>query len=274
MQEFARSFLFLFAQLSVGGLLALAIPPFHEVGRGFYKSTAAVYVGAGVAYLCGEFSLWLRAGNPPAGRTLALAVWFAYCVLAATYLASLWGERVRLRARAYAGAVLAGLGALAIAAGTYAPARALSVESFFYPLSFAFSAAVLGTVSGGMMLGHWYLIDPGLSLEPLERFLRLFRASLLWQALTTAAGLGLLAVAGSDAATARLSSLFAEHRLVFVFRLALSPLGTLVLAEMIRRTLLVPQTMAATGLFYIATLFAVVGEFLGRFLLFRTSLPL
>jgi hypothetical protein len=32
--------------------------------------------------------------------------------------------------------------------------------------------------------------------------------------------------------------------------------------------------MAATGLFYIATLAAVVGEFLGRFILFRTALPL
>jgi len=43
---------------------------------------------------------------------------------------------------------------------------------------------------------------------------------------------------------------------------------------MIRRTLDVPQTMAATGLFYIAVLAVLVGEMLGRFILFRTGLPL
>jgi hypothetical protein len=43
---------------------------------------------------------------------------------------------------------------------------------------------------------------------------------------------------------------------------------------MIWRTLQIPQTMAATGLFYIAILAAVVGELLGRLILFRTALPL
>ena len=38
--------------------------------------------------------------------------------------------------------------------------------------------------------------------------------------------------------------------------------------------MLIPHTMAATGLFYIAILFVLVGEMLGRLLLFRTSLPL
>ncbi len=32
--------------------------------------------------------------------------------------------------------------------------------------------------------------------------------------------------------------------------------------------------MAATGLFYIAILFVVVGELIGRLLLYHTSLPL
>ena len=43
---------------------------------------------------------------------------------------------------------------------------------------------------------------------------------------------------------------------------------------MIGRTLAIPQTMAATGLFYIAILAVITGEMLGRLILFRTSLPL
>ena len=57
----------------------------------------------------------------------------------------------------------------------------------------------------------------------------------------------------------------------FTLLLALTLFG---IAWMIWRTLAIPQTMAATGLFYVAILSTVVGEFLGRFLLFRTSLPL
>ena len=57
-------------------------------------------------------------------------------------------------------------------------------------------------------------------------------------------------------------------------RFGLGPIASLGVAYMIWRTLQIPQTMAATGLFYVALLAAIVGEFLGRFLLFRTSLPL
>jgi hypothetical protein len=51
-------------------------------------------------------------------------------------------------------------------------------------------------------------------------------------------------------------------------------LGPLVLSWMIWRTLLIPHTMAATGLFYIALLGVFVGEILSRQILALTSLPL
>jgi hypothetical protein len=57
-------------------------------------------------------------------------------------------------------------------------------------------------------------------------------------------------------------------------RCAISPLGAGVLALMIRETLKIPQTMAATGLFYIAILAVLLGELIGRYLLFRTGIPL
>jgi hypothetical protein len=42
---------------------------------------------------------------------------------------------------------------------------------------------------------------------------------------------------------------------------------------MIWRTLVIPNTMAATGLFYIALLGVFVGEILGKQILALTSLP-
>jgi hypothetical protein len=47
----------------------------------------------------------------------------------------------------------------------------------------------------------------------------------------------------------------------------------LILSWMIWRTLQIPHTMAATGLFYIALLGVFVGEILGRQILALTALP-
>ena len=70
---------------------------------------------------------------------------------------------------------------------------------------------------------------------------------------------------GQPASVARLASLWTDHQALLWMRLGLGPLASLPVAYMIWRTLQIPQTMAATGLFYVAILAAVVGEFLGRF---------
>ena len=74
--------------------------------------------------------------------------------------------------------------------------------------------------------------------------------------------------------TAAATSLWRDHAPLLAARFLLGPLAALALGWMIHRTLQIPQTMAATGLFYIAILFVMVGEILGRLILFRTSLPL
>ena len=61
---------------------------------------------------------------------------------------------------------------------------------------------------------------------------------------------------------------------LLTLRIVLGPLTALGLGYLIHRTLEIPQTMAATGLFYIAILAVMVGELLGRLILFRTALPL
>ena len=68
MSEFPACFLLVFAQLAVGGIAALAVPPFGMLERGFYKSSAGVFVASAVAYLAGDASLALRAGTVSASR--------------------------------------------------------------------------------------------------------------------------------------------------------------------------------------------------------------
>ena len=60
MSEFSACFLLVFGQLAVGGLAALAVPPFALLERGFYKSSAGVFVGCAVVYLSGTLDRGLH----------------------------------------------------------------------------------------------------------------------------------------------------------------------------------------------------------------------
>lgn len=276
MIEFAHTFLLVFGQLAVGGILALSIPGFHEIERGFFKSTACVYLGCGVAMFLGKVYLVLFARPEPLWslRGFEVTAWFVFCVLCGIYTYTLWGNPFVLRARAYLLTLLSGILALSVSASAYRQAAFVSIETVLYPLSFLTSAAMLGAVATGMSLGHWYLIELGLSLEPFKRIFKFYAGALVVHLSVLILGAGLLLLAGREPTIAGLSRLWTDHRALLGLRLGLGPLASLLLAAMIWRTLQIPQTMAATGLFYIAILAAVVGEFLGRFILFRTALPL
>lgn len=274
MREFAEAFLLVFAQLAVGGLFSLCIPPFHQLERGFFKSSAALYFSASLLPVSGWSYLLLTRDSSVARigpRVAELVLWLTFSGTFALYLRSLWGDRYRLRARSYLAALLLGITALAATGWRYSMASSLAV--LLYPLAFLASAVALGAVATGMLLGHWYLIDLGLTLTPFRNMLRFFLASLHLQVATLSVCVLLLGFLAGPDASAALWKLWTDHSTLLGLRLLMGPAAAYGLAWMIKRTLDVPQTMAATGLFYIALLAMMVGEILGRTILFRTSLP-
>lgn len=273
---FPRTFLLVFSQLAVGGFFCLSVPPFQAMERGYYKSSAFVFWLLGTLALLGDIVLWWRLPAPPHGALSGFEVllWVCFCASGGAYTATLWGERVALRARLFAATWILGFAALIAAAQSYRLAPLFSVETLLYPTAFALGAMVLGAASTGMLLGHWYLIDRDLPLAPLWGVLRLYLICLALQLGVLVVGCAALGALGSEASLQALASLAHSYPALLAARAAVSPLGCAVLGAMIWRTLQVPQTMAATGLFYIAVLAAVVGEFMGRYLLFRTGLPL
>jgi hypothetical protein len=271
--RFSECFLLVFGQLAVGGMIALAVPPFAMLERGFYKSSAGVFVGFGVLYLAGAVALAVRVGSPGSGQIVRLVLWGAFVALSAAYLATLWGDSGPRRARTFLASLTFGLAALCASATAYRPGPLLSLTTLVYPVGFVASALVLGAVAVGMLLGHWYLIDLGLSIEPLRRLLNYFVGVLLLQLVAGVLVVGALALTKGPGAAAVIT-LWHDHGTLLALRVLLGPAAALVMAFMIHRTLLIPQTMAATGLFYVATLAVMMGEILGRLVLFRTSLPL
>src|SRR5215472_10407670 len=194
MDVFPRAFLLVFCQLAVGGLFCLAIPPFHAIKRGYYNSSAFVYLLIAALTLVGRVALWWHSdGTDAVWRLFEIALWAVFVGCAAAYLASLWGERVRVRARLFSASWLSGSAALVALAEGYRQAPAVSLEALVFPLAFLCSALLLGTAASGMLLGHWYLIDRDLSLVPLHQTASAYVVTLAVQAVLLSVTVLLLA---------------------------------------------------------------------------------
>jgi hypothetical protein len=101
MQGFSSSFLIFFYQIALGGMFTLAGTPFHEIERGFYKSTAGVLYFTAVAGFLGKSSFYLLGVSQSVSLGLGLEIFFhsAFILAFTAYMISLWGERQVFRAQ-------------------------------------------------------------------------------------------------------------------------------------------------------------------------------
>src|SRR5688572_24777979 len=275
MRGFSSSFLIFFYQIALGGLFALAGTPFHEIERGFYKSTAGVLYAIALLGLWGKSALYAQSVADGLSWGISLEVFFhlVFILSFSCYMVSLWNERQVFRARSFAAAVLTGLSGLVFSTHSFYQTPFFSIETLVYPASFFLSALLLGSVTVGMLIGHWYLIDTGQSLEPFIRIYKFFVIALIVQCAFFALALPMLYFFGSSQSLIGIERLWQVHPTLLLTRVIIGQIAPLILSRMIWRTLLIPHTMAATGLFYIALLGVFVGEILGRQILALTSLP-
>ncbi len=127
------------------------------------------------------------------------------------------------------------------------------------------SAALLGTAMTGMLLGHFYLIAPGMSLSP---FLNLLTA------LFVATGLRMLLGAWglwSWSADHSLINLEDETVLWLPVRWALGFGGPIVLGWMARSAAKIRSTQSATGILYVVVILTFLGELTSQILTAHTG---
>jgi hypothetical protein len=276
--RFAACFILVFGELAWGGIFALSIPPFFNVERGFYKSSASVYLAAALATAIGLGYLALRGGaheGPGAGALWSAAtLWTLSSLTFAAYLYTMWTENGLTRARLYLASLVLGLIAVIANATLLMPRDFGAIGAITYALTAITSALTLGLVSCAMLFGHWYLIDLEMPVDYIRSFVRMLAIVLVADLVALALAMALPALLGGAVSTAAVRDLFASHSGLLAVRLLLGPIATIILVWMCWQTLKIPQTMAATGLLYIAVMSVLVGEMLGRFILFRTAVPL
>jgi hypothetical protein len=122
------------------------------------------------------------------------------------------------------------------------------------------SAALLGTATTAMLMGHSYLIAPSMSLTPLLRLLAALFAATGARLVVAAAGLWFWT--GGRASF----SLEDDTVLWLPLRWGLGFVGPLVLGAMAWQTARLRSTQSATGILYVVVIFCFLGELTAQLL--------
>jgi predicted hotdog family 3-hydroxylacyl-ACP dehydratase len=124
---------------------------------------------------------------------------------------------------------------------------------------------LIAAVNDAMLLGHAFLMVPGLPVGSLRRA-GLFTAGVVLARLLLLGGVLLF----WDGALARLLD---QALIWFSWRVAFGLLGPLVLLWMVKDTVRLENTQAATGLLYVAVAFALLGELAAVYLELELGIP-
>lgn len=231
------------------------------VKRGHFRITGWIVAVLGV--------LAFIAGRDALSELDARAMWVAVVVLA---VACVLYMLVQYSRTDVPGAVLGALAAVAgIAALVTASSLVRSWPDALAAATLVSGALLLGAVTNGMMLGHWYLNQPGLKPWALARLSDLALASVVLSAVCGIGAAGYLTDASTEGAVLGLPGFGESFSTVFfvAWLTTLALTGAVVWGA--RRCVRIRSIQSATGLFYAAILAAGVSEFLVRYLMVNAA---
>ncbi|CAN5664452.1 hypothetical protein BH24ACT26_BH24ACT26_01830 [soil metagenome] len=132
-------------------------------------------------------------------------------------------------------------------------------------------AVLVGAVINGMLLGHWYLNQPGLKPWALARLTTLGLVATVASAAVGVVAGTRLAGASTEGAVLGLPGFGASFGAVFYVIWLGLVVFTGVVVWMARRCVSIRSIQSATGLYYVALLTAGVSEFLVRYLMVNAA---
>lgn len=230
------------------GVFLWLSPLWNEVKRGFFTLTTAILAVVAVA-------AWLstRAAQVPgdeAGR------WSS--ALALGTLVAVGVSFVLMLAKRHLSARIAGLTGVIVSVATLiamagAARQSLPIASF----QLLAGAAFLGSITDGLLLGHWYLTDRGLSRGPIDRITTVMIVAVVLEGAAVISG-GFEGVESSAA----LNPLLTAGALAPWIALGMV-VATLLIAVLTRATLKGERASAvqsATGFYYLAVVTGFTAE--------------
>ncbi len=132
-------------------------------------------------------------------------------------------------------------------------------------------AVFFGAVTNGMMLGHWYLNQPGLKPWALARLTQLAMAGVVASGIVGIISAPKLMDATTRGAVLGLPGFGEDFGFYFFFVWAVLLTFSAAVIWMARRCVNIRSIQSATGLYYVAILTAGVSEFLLRYLMVNAA---
>lgn len=195
-------------------------------------------------------------------RTIALPAVGALIVFSGLYLAA---QYVRTEMVA---AIVGVTGAVIACVALVGAAMLLSAwAAWLAALGLIAGLVLLGGVTNGMLLGHWYLNQPGLKPWALGRLTDATLAGIVAAVVLGVVSAGKLANASTEGAVLGLPGFGESFSLVFFAAWVAVAALTAAVVWGARRCVKIRSIQSATGLFYVALLTAGVSEFLVRYLM-------
>ena len=238
-------------RLAFGLAVGMAITPSRQVSSGFFRNH--LYVTLGLSTLAvlvlsklDTHAMWF------AGAASVFSFFGAACWL---YEARLAGK-TSLWLIAFCDFAAAVLSQYSHYAGT----------AFQHEIAIGASGLVLGLVFAAMLLGHWYLNTPGMSLKPLRTLLAVASIAIVLQAIISASGF--------VSAWSTQTEISSTWLLFLALRWSFGIFGVLALLWLAWQTLKVPNTQSATGILYVAVIGVFVGELMSALLSAESAFPL
>lgn len=240
--------------VAAGSSLQLSLMARYPVTPAFYRFTGGLtLVLLGTAVL-----VFPLPHVPTRSLSQSPATWQALSLLTlAGAVGLLWSRWRGAGGRLFWPAGLLGIVSVAATGWAY--------ESSWVAVHFIVSSLVLGAALLGMILGHWYLTEPGLPIAPLRFLSRVLFGALCLRGLLTAQRVAAVGWPGLDPWPV---GLFAGIRIV----VGLVMPG--LLAGLILYCVKTRSTMSATGLLYLALIMVGAGEAVARYLLLAHGLLL
>jgi hypothetical protein len=167
-----------------------------------------------------------------------------------------------------AGWALVGVTVAAATASLWQPAPGNSPHSIPLFADDVTSAAFLGAGLTAMLIGHSYLISPGMALTPLMRLLAVLAVTTLVRATVAGAGLWRWTIDGGA------DTLTGEIGLWLPVRWLAGIAAPLVFGWMAYAAAKIRSTQSATGILYVVVVCGFLGELVSLLLTRQTGMPL
>jgi hypothetical protein len=245
--------------LALGGLASLLLVEPKDFGKGLHR-----FIGAMASLLLTAGLAGGALGGPSAWSALLSCTLWVFLVQ--------WGPASWIRTTLPVPILFA---CWALLSGTAYPPRAplLELSGWVAPGNALAAALLMGSVSLAMLVGHWYLVIPGLPMRHLRRMTRFLGLCI---ALRLVLGAASLESSQSVPALGGISAWQVVGGVAAFFfwqRIGIGLFAPAVLTFLVDRTVRIGSTQSATGLLYVTMIFVLIGELISRYLFMTLGVP-